>query len=490
MVIKNNKQAQEHRHFVAVNAVMNFDKKIVRNDTLQERDYLVVPMVMMLEGVHSGSEGPYLYTSEELSKRVELWNRKPVVVYHPDGPTACTKDILNTRGIGDIMNAKWDKNGKRLLAEAWLEEERVKKVDGRILEAIENEETLELSTGLFADSDEVAGEFNGIEFNGTLTNYGPDHLAILPDQEGACSIEDGAGFYRNDKGQKIILSKSWMKHFNELSFNTIRGQLETAIATKDEYRYVEDVFDSTFVWSSDAGMWEQDYKVEKNNVIVSGIPVAVVRKLTYEPLKNKSKVKKVRRITMDKDKLVENLTSNVTSQWEEDDRDYLMDLDEGRLQSMQPKKNQNTDVQNTETQGNDDTNGDVTAQNATTAEAKTPREPLSEDEYKAQMPASIRNRMERLERMEQAEADRLTAIITKNPKNTFTEEWLKTQDIEMLQNLANIATEETEDNKPNIARFNYGMGGSPHQNEKKDNSDVPILNAPGDTDKAKKTKVA
>ena len=189
--------------------VCNMLPKGVRNDTMSDKEFLVVPMVMLVEGVHSGSEGAYYYPATELAKRPVVWNMKPVVVYHPDEPSACDPSVVSTRGIGHIMNTQWT-DGK-LKAEAWLEKDRVEKVDNRILEAIEKEETLELSTGLFADSDEVSGEWQGEEYQGTLTNYGPDHLAILPDQIGACSVSDGAGVFRNTEGEKVTISKSWMK---------------------------------------------------------------------------------------------------------------------------------------------------------------------------------------------------------------------------------------------------------------------------------------
>lgn len=469
---------KKSRQFVAVKTVMNIKPKLVRMDNLAGKDYKVVPMVMMVEGVHSGSEGPYLYTANELGKRVEVWNRKPVVVYHPDTPTACTKEVLNTRWIGDIMNAKWDKKGKRLLAEAWLDEERVKKVDNRILEAIDNEETLELSTGLFADSDEEAGEWNGEEYQGILTNYGPDHLAVLPDQVGACSVEDGAGFYRNSEGQKVVLSKSWMKYFNELSQNTIRDQLRTAIAQEDDRRWVEDVFETTFVWSDEEGrLYQQNYKVEDDKVSVSGIPVAVYRKMTYEPITNKNKNKE-RKSAMDKEKMVDNLISNKQTQWEEDDREYLMNLDEDRLQTMQPKNEEaKAKPAKKEPGQKQEETTTVTAQNQD-KEIK----PLTEEQYMAQMPESIRNRLQRLERMENEEKDRLIGLITKNPNNTFTEEWLKTQDVEMLQNLVNISVSNEVDTDLKVRRFNYGLnGGTPPS--KDDTKSVPVLNCPGDVKK-------
>lgn len=477
------------KQFISVKTVMNLSKKLVRNDTLQGRDYLVVPMVMLVEGVHAGSEGAYLYSAAELSKHVEVWNRKPVVVYHPDpavSVTACSKEVLNSRGIGDIMNAKWDKKEKRLLAEAWLDEERMKKVDPRVLEAIQNEETLELSTGLFADSDEAPGEWEGEEFIGTLSNYGPDHLAVLPDQVGACSVEDGAGFFRNSGGTKVILSKSWMQYFNELSHNSVRDLLQKAIAQKGEYRYVEDVFDSTFVWSNDLGMWQQDYKESNNTVSVSGIPLAVVRRFTYEPVtslmgtnQNKNVKNKTGERSMSKTKLVSNLIAHTATPWEEDDREYLMNLSEARLESLQPKAESVTTptkdapVQNTPVQ---------------TPVTLTPPTPLTEAEYKAQMPPTIRNRMERLERMEAEEQTRLIGVIKKNPKNTFSEDWLKTQDIEMLQNLANIS--ETDSTGKEVRRFNYSMQGNPVQNSKDPVAGVPVLNTPGDVKPSTKAAAA
>lgn len=55
----------------------------VREETLNGREYVVVPVTMMVEGVHSGSKGPLLHTSEELGKIPESWNGMPVTVDHP-----------------------------------------------------------------------------------------------------------------------------------------------------------------------------------------------------------------------------------------------------------------------------------------------------------------------------------------------------------------------------------------------------------------------
>jgi hypothetical protein len=176
------------------------DKALVRNEILEGREYLVVPMVMLTEGVHRGSNGAMLYPADELGKTPCVWNMKPLVVNHPEnngeGLSACDPVVAEKYKVGLIMNTEFD-DRNRLKAEAWLEVERANKVDPRIMAAVENQRMMELSTGVFVDKDFVEGEFNGKHYDAIARNYRPDHLALLPDKKGACSIDDGAGFIRN-----------------------------------------------------------------------------------------------------------------------------------------------------------------------------------------------------------------------------------------------------------------------------------------------------
>ena len=84
---------------------------IVRNETMEGREYLVVPMIMMVEGVLNGSSGSLYYPAEELSKFAQVWNHKPVVVYHPTmngkALSACDQEIINTHKIGLIINTNF-----------------------------------------------------------------------------------------------------------------------------------------------------------------------------------------------------------------------------------------------------------------------------------------------------------------------------------------------------------------------------------------------
>jgi hypothetical protein len=195
----------QHKTAFQTLSVSLFSKGI-REAELEGRHYLVVPMVMITEGVHNGSGGPLLYLEEDLADHPALWDHKPIVVYHPKG-TACTPSVLNNRKVGIILNTRWDSVKKKLRAEAWLEKRRMKRVDSRILEALEKGEVMEVSTGLWTDNYHIPGEWNGEKYDQVARNHKPDHLALLPDREGACSVRDGAGLLQLNQNTRRLMKR-------------------------------------------------------------------------------------------------------------------------------------------------------------------------------------------------------------------------------------------------------------------------------------------
>jgi len=185
-----------------VYAVFNNEYEI-REEKLQNKDYLVVPIIMMVEGVHNGSHGAILHTAEELGKLPESWNGIPVMINHPmdeDGVSisANSPEVLEQYKVGSIYNAKMIE--KKLAAEAWLELERLEQISIETSESILNMELLEVSVGVFNDSVDEQGTWEEEEYEAIATNYRPDHLALLPGSIGACSIEDGCGIRSYKKG--------------------------------------------------------------------------------------------------------------------------------------------------------------------------------------------------------------------------------------------------------------------------------------------------
>ncbi len=171
--------------------------------SLNGRAHFVASMTLIVPGVLDGSNGPLYYSPEEIAKNVQAWNHIPIIVNHPTGygtsTTARCAKVLDERGIGIILNSRIVND--KLVATAWIDIERCACVDSRVFGALSSNRQLELSTGLITDNEEApaGATFNNIPYKYIARNYRPDHLAILPDSVGACSIQDGCGVLTNEQ---------------------------------------------------------------------------------------------------------------------------------------------------------------------------------------------------------------------------------------------------------------------------------------------------
>ena len=107
---------------------------IVRTARHQGRNNIIVPVVMMTEGVHSGSQGPLYHQAQELGRFIQAWNGIPVVIQHPqrDGMNVSANDpeVIDGQTVGRIYNTYM--NGPKLCAEAWIDVPRDPRRDSAI----------------------------------------------------------------------------------------------------------------------------------------------------------------------------------------------------------------------------------------------------------------------------------------------------------------------------------------------------------------------
>jgi len=282
---------------------------LVKVQKLDDKDFLVIPTVMILEGVHNN----VYYPSEELSKFPASWDGRPVVLAESGHPTddngnnisANTPEGFQHETVGYLFNTKWNKDENKLVSEVWIDILKCKEVNQDLLDKLNNNEDIEVSTGLFTECDMEAGEWNGETFIGTVFNYRPDHLALLPNDIGACSWEDGAGMCRNkQEGDKVDEKKlkeleafnRRSLHINELSHDGIRMELSEVIRSKvnpaaGDFVWVMDVFDKTFVYehqtNQDTKIFKQGYSVTADDKVeLSGDSIEVERKIEFVPVTN------------------------------------------------------------------------------------------------------------------------------------------------------------------------------------------------------------
>jgi len=252
----------------------------VRHERLHDRDYLVAPLAMLTEGVHKGSGGALLYKADECKRAIPAWNMKPIVVYHPEingrGVSACDPDILERQQIGMLMNTRWD---NKLRSEAWIDEARARTVDDRVLRALEENKMMEVSTGLFTDNVGEPGEWSGEAYVAVATNHQPDHLALLPDKVGACSIADGAG---------LLQLNSAISHANINS--ALQRALSSHIKTSGTFiPWIQDVYSDFFIYDpGDSKLYKQVHTITNGaEVELIGEPEEVVRVTEYRTVAGK-----------------------------------------------------------------------------------------------------------------------------------------------------------------------------------------------------------
>lgn len=159
------------------------------------REYAVVPATIIVQGVLNGE----LVPADEMAEFAERWNGRPVPLRHPTNGTGeyiSSNDpaVIEQHVIGTIFNAEF--LGDRVRAEMWIDTAKVARLGGEAvatLQRLDAGDVVEVSTGYYAHFEEGAGTFNGQAYTGIQRNLVPDHVALLPDEVGACSVANGCG---------------------------------------------------------------------------------------------------------------------------------------------------------------------------------------------------------------------------------------------------------------------------------------------------------
>ena len=262
-----------------------------------------------------------LYPADELAKSAPTLNGKPAPAGHPKNSagqfiSATNGEALLESYIGSVCtNARHE--GGRTQVDIVVNEKQAKASDAgaRLVERLDaaiagtNTEPIHVSTGLLCEAINASGESRGKKYQRIATNISYDHLAILLDQRGAGTPEDGVGMFLNSQGQPEEVETAslsldpedrrsaglvaWIRRLvgngsTDVSFDQITSGLYALMA---EGCWIREVFDRYCIWTDREGrMWKQDYSVGSDgSVAFSSEPVEVHRKVEYETVSNHRK---------------------------------------------------------------------------------------------------------------------------------------------------------------------------------------------------------
>lgn len=185
---------------VRVNVRSLANTKAVRREKRNGRDVMVVPSATLPDNVVMNG---IMYPAEEIERSYASLNRTPAPAGHPliNGKFVSARD---PEGINLGWIGAWNENARRENGRVFLDKiidvERANQSEAgkAVIAAIEKGEPIHTSTGLFCNLDE-AGENDGHQFVARDIDF--DHDAILLDEEGAATPEQGVGMMVNSKGE-------------------------------------------------------------------------------------------------------------------------------------------------------------------------------------------------------------------------------------------------------------------------------------------------
>ncbi len=263
-----------------------------------------------------------LYPADQLAKGIATMNNKPAPAGHPKNSkgqhiSALNGEALLTSYMGAVcVNARHE--GGRSMCDIQVNEAQARahpdgvKLVERLDAAIAGNATdpIHVSTGLFVDAITANGESLGKKYSRIATNLQYDHLAILLNERGAGTPEQGVGMFLNAEGEEEEIETvevntdpqdhrdagvvAGLKHIvrrllgngtSDVSFDQITSAIYAQLPVDS---WLRDVYDRYVIWASkDGTYWKQDYSVSSDgSVAFSGSPVKVERRVDYVTVTN------------------------------------------------------------------------------------------------------------------------------------------------------------------------------------------------------------
>ena len=257
-----------------------------------------------------------LYPAEEINNSYQTMERKLMPIGHPmvNGKYVSAND---PQAVNDYYAGAWAQNvskaNDKVVMDVYVNKAVADtKPDGkRLIQRLDdmisgnNADPIHVSTGLLLNKAQKAGESKQKKYSWVAHNMQFDHIAILLDEPGAGTPDEGVGMFVNADGQEADVEatslidaansmkdgllnkvKFFFTHNSDASFDEIYQMLREAIRApsgSDVYRYVVTVWPDKFIYEEGRKLFQQKYLIDDSEVTLVGEPVEVVRKPTeYE----------------------------------------------------------------------------------------------------------------------------------------------------------------------------------------------------------------
>lgn len=262
------------------------------------------------------------YPAAEIDKAYPSLNNTPAPAGHPknaDGQyvSAANATAMQQYWVGAaVTNAR--KEGDAVLVDITVNEAQAQAMDNgkRLIERLDAAmagnagEPIHVSTGVLLRKTAAKGESKGKAYNAIASDMVFDHLAILLDEQGAGTPEEGVGMWLNHEGaeEPVFMVNLEVKDVKQRPAQDLRVNSKDSLSFRDIERRIDEVLRETFPQpqGSDYGvysieiydksvvfrigdsLYKSDYNIDSENVVsLVGEPTKVERRIEYVPVNNR-----------------------------------------------------------------------------------------------------------------------------------------------------------------------------------------------------------
>ena len=185
--------------------------------TINDKDYIKLPVVFLKEGILEGSAGALLHKADIFKDYAEKFNKIPITYMHPslNNEHVSVKDN-GTDVLGFLDNVSYNEQKQALQGYAYIDSALLQNKYVHLHDLINKNYNIEVSVGIYSEIENTEGVYNDKKYIGVVQNYEPDHLAILGELTGACSYKAGCGIRNNQQLANKIYNNKNNKKMEEM----------------------------------------------------------------------------------------------------------------------------------------------------------------------------------------------------------------------------------------------------------------------------------
>lgn len=281
-----------------INVTTKVNSKSIRRETHNNREHWVVPSYTLPANVIMNKG---LYPASEIEAHYQKLEGTLAPFGHPqvngEFVSAFSPEGLNIGHVG-AWNRNVKKSGNRVHVEKWIDVEVANRSENgkrliERLEQIENEEDvppIHTSVAIYLEQLEATPEQQEMGAEWVAKIHGMDHDAILLDEVGAATPEDGVGMMVNaDQAAPMVANVGVLdgESYREKEEKLSRAVRKKFINDDDDYYWVPDFTDTqVIVQKNGETPIIYSYTVDNGEIVIDDNGTPVERQTFWTPIVN------------------------------------------------------------------------------------------------------------------------------------------------------------------------------------------------------------